>query len=205
MARSAAQDVRDQVNDAPMYSFLRTERVRGPRRAVESELSRLVARGQLRRVHRGLYWKAPRTRYGTPHPRPEQVAREAAGASSGPCGVSAAHLWGLTTQVPAVVEFAVPARIPEVSVPGVRFHARPAARLTWDLSPQEVAAVELLREFDQFAEGRLEDLADRLRDAEGRGDIRLRAITGVAASERHRGARERLGLLLQHLDRDVHG
>ena len=62
----------------------------------------------------------------------------AAGAAAAACQL------GLTTQVPATVEVAAPGKVPE-PVPGVRFTARPFIRRERELSPTEVAVLEVLR------------------------------------------------------------
>ena len=76
----------------------------GPRAAIDQALSRLVRRGQIARVTRGLYVRPNESRWvGKVPPAPEAIARalaEAAGAKVAVHGAEAARHFGLTTQVP---------------------------------------------------------------------------------------------------------
>ena len=81
----------------------------GSRSAVDKALQRLVARGALRRLARGLYDK-PRVDplLGTLWPAVDEVVRALSGKDKlrlQPTGAYAANLLGLTEQVPARVEF----------------------------------------------------------------------------------------------------
>lgn len=75
----------------------------GSREAVDQALSRLVRRGRLLRVGRGLYLCPVESRYGAHAPSPEKVvpamARER-GETVASSGVAAANTLGLTTQIP---------------------------------------------------------------------------------------------------------
>lgn len=84
----------------------------------------------------------------------------AAGAAAAACQL------GLTTQVPATVEVAAPGKVPE-PVPGVRFTARPFIRRERELSPTEVAVLEVLRE-PLLAEASLEEVGRRIPEARRR-------------------------------------
>jgi hypothetical protein len=81
----------------------------GSRSAVDKALQRLVERGALRRLARGLYDK-PRVDplLGTLWPTVDEVVRALSGKDKlrlQPTGAYAANLLGLTEQVPARVEF----------------------------------------------------------------------------------------------------
>jgi len=82
----------------------------GARTAIDQALSRLVRRGDVRRVGRGLYDLPrvnPRFNVVVP-PAPDQVAAAAArrsGAQLLPSGAAAANMLGLSTQVPAKVVY----------------------------------------------------------------------------------------------------
>ena len=65
---------------------------------------------------------------------------EVAGPGSGPAGVSAAYSLGLTTQIPAIEQDAVPGRVPS-AVAGVRFVSRSIERRIAGLRPVEVALI----------------------------------------------------------------
>jgi hypothetical protein len=81
----------------------------GSRASIDQALSRLVRRGELRRVSRGVYGYPERSRLiGELAPRPEQVARALARRGSQRLLVSgayAANLLGLSDQVPARIEY----------------------------------------------------------------------------------------------------
>lgn len=75
----------------------------GTRAAVDQTLSRLVRRGSLVRVGRGLYARPIKGRFGIRPPEPAAVVRaivEQRGESLVPHGAAAANELGLTTQVP---------------------------------------------------------------------------------------------------------
>jgi hypothetical protein len=81
----------------------------GTRAAVDQVLSRLVRRGTLRRVDRGVY-SLPKISavLGELSPEPEAVAQALARRGAQrliPAGAHAANLLGLTTQVPARIEY----------------------------------------------------------------------------------------------------
>jgi len=73
------------------------------RATVDQALSRLVRRGKLLRVGRGIYIRPEKTRFGSRPPSPE-IALKAFAAEKGetvvPHGAAAANALGLTTQVP---------------------------------------------------------------------------------------------------------
>jgi DNA-binding GntR family transcriptional regulator len=74
------------------------------RTAVDQALSRLVRRGSLMRVGRGVYMRPVESRFGTRPPMASQVVEAIArqrGERVAPHGAAAANELGLTTQVPA--------------------------------------------------------------------------------------------------------
>lgn len=81
----------------------------GSRASIDQALSRLVRRGELRRVSRGVYGYPERSRLiGELAPRPEQVAKALARRGCQRLLVSgayAAKLLGLSDQVPARIEY----------------------------------------------------------------------------------------------------
>lgn len=81
----------------------------GSRGAVDLSLSRLVKKGILRRLARGVYVYPEKNRLlGELSPRPEEVAKALARRGAQkllPSGAFAANLLGLTEQVPAKVEY----------------------------------------------------------------------------------------------------
>lgn len=160
-------------------------------------MSRLAAEGEVVRVRKGLYWKGPKTRFGMPLPRPIDVALEVAGPGSGSAGVSAAHRLGLTTQVPATEQVAVPGRVPS-PVPGVRFVSRSIERRIAGLRPLEVALLEVLRDGPGTVEARWTKVGETARRLAAAGEIRPELLAGQLSHEHHVAARQRwdeLGLL----------
>lgn len=121
-------------------------------------LSRLADSRELRRVRKGLYWRGVKTALGMPLPRPDVLAEKIAPVSRGmgPAGLTAAGFLGLTTQLPRVPSYAVPARAPRPdSVPStVHLVSRAACRGRIDagLSAAEVALLEVLRNWNGFVE-----------------------------------------------------
>lgn len=194
---STAQEVRAHVESGPVRAFISAAEIPGPRRAVECEMSRLARRGEVVRVRKGLYWKGPKTRVGMPLPRPAEVALEVTGSGSGLAEISAAHMLGLTTQVPAIEIIAVPGRIP-APIRGVRFVSRSVERRFLGLRPTEVALLEVLRAGPAVIGvpwTKVAEIAKRLaRD----GEIRTGVIDEQVHHEHHVATRQRwiqLGLI----------
>ena len=187
---STAELVRERIEGAPLRSFIETADLPGSRRAVECELSRLVAKGDVARVRRGLYWKGPRTPVGMPLPRalrrwhgdrrPWRRTRKCVRSS----------FLGLTTQVPAIETIAVPGRTP-TPPPGVRFVSRSIERRILGLEPTEVAVLEVLREGPTVIEAPWKDFALVVARARRDGVIRRWLITEQLGHERHVEARQR--------------
>ena len=86
-------------------------------------------------------------------PYPYDVALYIAGPGSGQAGSSASSMLGLTTQVPSVLEIAVPrnGRLP-VAPPGVVFTKRDLWRRRLDLNPLEVVVIEVASDWPQNVE-----------------------------------------------------
>jgi hypothetical protein len=198
-ADAVAGVVRRRVAQLPDRAFLDVRDLPGSRRAVESALSRMAGEGRLVRVRRGTYWKPPPARFGRrARPRPLDAALQVAGRGAGPAGVSAARVFGLTTQVPATEQVGVPGRAPQ-PMDGVRFASRPYSRREHDLNPYEVALLEVLRAFDEVAERPWSRLVAVVRDAIDSGRIRPDRVAEAVGDESHRQARARWQQLAQEL------
>ncbi|MBP9836065.1 MAG: hypothetical protein WA969_14265 [Candidatus Microthrix parvicella] len=187
---STAQNVREHVERNPVRCFISPASIPGSRRAVECEMSRLAAEGEVVRVRKGLYWKGPKTRAGMPLPRPLEVALEIAGLGSGPSGVSAVQSLGLTTQVPAIEQVAVAGRVPAPIV-GVQFVSRSIERRIAGLHPVEVALLEVLRAGPGVVEAPWIDVADVAGRLAKGGAIRPELLAQQLAREYHVAARDR--------------
>ena len=186
---SIAADVRIAVEGLNERSFIRSRDLPGPRTAVEQAFSRIAASGELLRVRPGFYWKGRKTRLGMLKPTDMDIALEVGGPGSGPAGLSASRVFGLTTQVPSVVEVAVPHRTPK-PLPGVRFTSRSVERVVEDLAPVEVAAVEVLRSWPSGSEVSFERFEEELLRERESGRLRPDRVRAVVGKERSPGARE---------------
>lgn len=187
---STAELVREQIAAAPLRGFIAAAELSGSRRAVECELSRLTADGDVLRVRKGLYWKGPKTRFGIAAPRPAETALEVAGPGAGLAEVAAAYLLGLTTQVPSVVVIAVPGRLP-TAVAGARFVSRSIERRIAGLRPVEVALLEVIRGGPALIEEPWSDVGETAERLAADGKVRLDVLTSVVADEHHVATRER--------------
>ena len=206
MTLPIAELVRERVNVAPAGAFVHTfdlVEALGSRVAVEAALHRLTrSAAPLVAVRRGLYFKGKSTRFGMTAPDPLRVGYEVArtrGYTSGvgPAGYSAARALGLTTQVPARHELAVPGRAP-ADLTGVHFTSRSSAGRT-GLRPLEVAVLEILREWPRYAEGTWATFCARVGDLAARGELNPVSIHRAARLERHLSARTHADQLLADL------
>lgn len=186
---SVAGAARHRINRTRPGTFFRRRDFEGGDRAVESALSRLAAEGELVRVRRGLYWRGKKTRFGMTHPSVLEAAVAVGGPGSGPSGTAAAHLLGLTTQVPSTIDVAVPGKTPE-PMRGVRFHSRPYSRRERRLTPIEVAVLEVLRDLDA-AEASWPRVVARIRELIADGTVRAGVLDAEASIEPRVKARER--------------
>jgi hypothetical protein len=186
---SVAGQARHRVSRAAPGTFFRRKDFAGGDRAVESALSRLTAEGELVRVRKGLYFRGKHTRFGMTHPSTLEAALAVGGPGSGPSGVAAAQMLGLTTQVPATAEVAVPGPTPD-PMKGVRFRSRPYSRRERRLTPIEVAVLEVLRD-PHAAEATWPQVAGRIRELIDQGEVRAGVLATEAADEPRVLARER--------------
>jgi len=189
IVRTTAGVMRDQVVMGRSEIFLRRKDFMGSDRAVESALSRLTKAGELVRVRRGLYFRGKTTRFGMTRPSMLDTAIAVAGPGSGPSGIAAAHMLGLTTQVPSTTEVAVPGNAPE-SLRGVRFRSRSYSRRELKLRPLEVAVLEMLRD-PTAAEVAWPDVKQRIVELIASKQVRSQFLAAQVTAERHPDARHR--------------
>ncbi|MXZ79156.1 MAG: hypothetical protein F4Z06_12910 [Acidimicrobiia bacterium] len=187
---NTARLVRERVANAPERSFVAVADMVWPRHAVECELSRLAGRGEVVRVRKGLYWKGPMTRLGMPLPGAMEVGLAVGGVGAGPAALSAAHLLGLTTQVPATETIAVAGRVP-APVPGVRFVSRSVERRVNELRHAEVAVIEVLRDGPAVVEWPWRQLGEVIGSLASDGGIRMSVVDAELRVEHHPLARRR--------------
>ena len=181
--------MRHRVMTGPSEIFLRRKDFKGTDRAVESALSRLTQAEELVRVRRGLYFRGKITRFGMTRPSVLAIAIEMAGPGSGPSGIAAAHMLGLTTQVPGITEVAVPGKAPE-PLRGVRFRSRSYSRRELKLRPIEIAVLELLRD-PTAADVSWSDVKQRIEELVASRQVRRRFIAEGVTAEKHPDVRHR--------------
>lgn len=181
--------------------FWHPEDFDGPPEAVGKALARLTTAGELRRLRRGLYWRGRSTPLGMAPPPASRLATELIGEpGSGPAGLTAALLLGLTTQVPRIDTIAVPGRVPR-PVSGVRFVSREAAWRRRDerLRAGDVALLEVLRSWPDLVEVPPDVAIDLVASLVGDGRIDLGRVVRASSTEPPL-VRERLRALLRRLD-----
>ena len=162
----------------------------GPRGPVDTALSRLARDSALVRIRPGVYWKGVPTPSGMSLPRTSEIGIALGGIGSGPAGVAAANMLGLTTQVPATFLIAVPKRAPAAYV-GLKFTQRPVERLIRCLTPWEVAVLEVLRAGPMVIESGMDEVAEATVQLAHHGRARVETVAAAAISEPHRLARSR--------------
>jgi hypothetical protein len=168
--------IRERVESAAPGTFFRSRDFPGSTSAVETAMSRLAGSGMLKRVHRGLYWKGVRSRFGPGRPPALAVGMELAGGRGvGPAGWTASHVLGLTTQVSPITELTVVGRKPPRAPEGIRFHTR-ANLDRLGLRFHEIALLEVLRDWPATAESDWARLLTVVRDLEFRGLVDLERL-----------------------------
>ncbi|MHB8245899.1 MAG: hypothetical protein ACYDGN_11210 [Acidimicrobiales bacterium] len=191
--------VRDWVDAQPPRSFFQVSDVPGSPRAVQTALSRMASNtdGPIARVRQGLYWTKPKaTRFGSGRPDTTAATLVAAGKGAGPASWSATQALGLSTQVPAVPTVAVLGRAPK-GLSGVRFVGRSNLERR-DLTPLEIAVLEVLRDFPDHTDPGTDwqDLRGRLTALAHAGQISPDRVIAAAKSERRAGISDRARRLL---------
>jgi hypothetical protein len=132
-----------------------------PASAVAPALSRLRARGDIRRARKGVYYFPRRTVLGEVPADPVAVGEAVSRGHSAFAGLSAASALGLTTQVPSRIEIAVEGKRP-IAPHGVEFRPRVGTKRR-GLLPREAALFEVLRDIKNVSDLSPRETADRLR------------------------------------------
>jgi hypothetical protein len=180
----------------PEGSFVRLRDLRaGTDSAKRSAVSKAVKRGELARLHSGIYFKGVRGRFGMSLPRPEEIARVILGREgTGFAGYSAARFLGLTTQVPTSVHVATTSHVQETKVKGVTIHSR-NNRARRELNETEIAILEVLRDPGNFAERGWASVVDTVRQRISSGELRPEIFVHAAREEHSKATRENLARL----------
>lgn len=134
------------------------------------------------RVRRGLYYKGAQTVVGMTTPTPYAIGLHIAGSGSGLAGFAAAAMLGLTTQVPSVLEMAVPrsGQLP-VAPPGVAFVKRDVLRSKLDLNPFEIAVIEVACDWPKTVEEDWDTFEELVKNLVISGALRAVAMVGWGA------------------------
>lgn len=195
--RAAATEARRAILTSA-ERFWRPTDLRLPASTSQHILTALVRGGELRRVRRGLYWRGTKTPLGmSPPPHDALISELTGGKGVGLAGVAAANALRLSTQVPRRAQYAVPHRAP-ASTGAITFVSRTArtGRARSNLNPIEVAALEVLNDWDRVIEVSPDEAMDRLEGLVRDGAIRPRVLARAATTE-PAPARERLKALLE--------
>lgn len=175
--------IRNRVESADPGTFFRSRDFEGSTSAVETAMSRLARDGLLRRVHRGLYWKGVRSRFGTGRPPALAVGVELAGHRGvGPAGWTASRVLGLTTQVPPTTELSVAGRHAPSAPEGIRFHTR-ANLDRLELRFHEIALLEVLRDWPTTTESDWPRLLSVVRDLKSKGLVDVERLKRSVGGE----------------------
>ena len=162
-------------------------------------LGQLVKAGEVRKAGPGSYYVPERSRFGDLRPEPATVISHALGVRAlHLAGRSAANGLGFSTQVPAVLEVALPSgrRVRREGLEGVRVLARSPDRAK--LTPSEAAFLEILRDLDRLSELEPAETVDRVLGLVTSGRVDLRRIVRAATDEPPR-VRAMLGAIGEHL------
>lgn len=196
MGHSIMTSVREQLAALPVDTFIWSHDLVGPLAGVETAISRIAAELQppVLRVRKGLYWRTEWTRFGPSRPGTRQIVYEITGPGTGPAGIAAAHLLGLTTQVPGTEYYAVPGRPPR-PIRGVKFFARSYHRRELGMRPLEVAIIEALKAGDAVIEAEWPSVVRRVGELIEGGHVRRDVLGHVARLEHDLTVRERFATI----------
>ena len=159
-SRSVAERVRKRVLGSRermwrIEDFEDLEDDGGSSSAVNNELRRLVARDELTRVRRGVYWRGTRSRFGTSIAPMADTLKKSVGEREaiGATGWYATNLLGLSTQVAPIETYAVTHRLP-TGLGRVKVTSRVArsARRDAKLTALEVTFLEALDGWERYVE-----------------------------------------------------
>jgi|HubBroStandDraft_1064217.scaffolds.fasta_scaffold04609_2 hypothetical protein len=181
-----ASIVRDSVTSSSPGRFWRPADFRNSPSAVEQAFHRLVDVGELRSVRRGLYWRGTKTLLGMAPPSADKLVRAIVPEKRGigPAGASAAHVLGLSTQMPAKPVFAIPARVPS-PVAGIKMVSRAGCRerVKAKAKAAEVALLEVLRDWAGLVEVDSDEATRIIRSRIADGVLRPAVLAKVARTE----------------------
>jgi hypothetical protein len=197
--KSVARQVRQRVLRS-RDRLWRIEDFEGSPKAVNSELRRLVERGELQRVRRGMYWRGRKSSFGMIAVDEGQALQTAVGDDEaiGATGWNATNALGLSTQVPAVASLAVTHRTPQ-GLERVRVVSRAArnGRRRARLTGLEVTLLEALEGWERYVEVDAGAALVRFGEIVDRDDVRISRLVQASTTEPP-AVRERLRAVLRH-------
>jgi hypothetical protein len=168
--------------------------------AVNSELRRLVARGDLARVRRGVYWRGRSSRFGMIGAPADETVRKLAGRREaiGATGWQAAKALGLSTQVSPVEMLSTTGRPPQ-GLRGIKLVSRAgrSGRREAGLNGTEVTILEALEGWERYVEVGSATALARFVEALARSDVRVERLVSASRTEPP-AVRERLRVVLRH-------
>ncbi len=196
---SVAQQVRRRVLRSGERLW-QVEDFAGSPSAVNNELRRLIARGELMRVRRGVYWRGKKSRFGMIGASQGEAVQKVLGAREavGATGWHATNLLGLSTQVSPVEALAVTHRRPE-GLHNVKVSSRAArsGRREAKLNGIEVTFLEALEGWDRYVETDSATALERFGELLDREDVRVERLVRASRTEPP-VVRERLRAVLRH-------
>ena len=196
---SVAQQVRHRVLRSGERLW-RIEDFGGSPSAVNNELRRLISRGELMRVRRGVYWRGKKSRFGMIGASQGEAVQKVLGAQEavGATGWHATNLLGLSTQVSPIEALAVTHRRPE-GLHNVKVSSRAArsGRREAKLNGMEVTFLETLEGWDRYVEADGATALERFGELLDREDIRVERLVRASRTEPP-VVRERLRAVLRH-------
>jgi Family of unknown function (DUF6088) len=196
---SVAQQVRGRVLRSGERLW-RIEDFEGSPSAVNNELRRLISRGELMRVRRGVYWRGKKSRFGMIGASQGEAVQKVLGAQEavGATGWHATKLLGLSTQVSPVEALAVTHRRPE-GLHNVKVSSRAArsGRREAKLNGMEVTFLEALEGWDRYVEADSATALRRFLELLDREDVRVERLVRASRTEPP-VVRERLRAVLRH-------
>ena len=198
-AKSVAATVRQQVVGGGERLW-RIEDFGGSPSAVNNELRRLVRRGELERVRRGVYWRGKKTRFGMVSAPHDASVRTVVGGTEaiGATGWHATNLLGLSTQVAPIEALAVTRRAPEgLNKVKVTTRAARSGRRDAKLTGLEVTILEALDGWERYIEADATTALDRFADLFRNGGVRVDRLVRASRTEPP-AVRERLRAVLAH-------
>lgn len=180
---SVAQQVRDHVLRS-RERIWHIEDFDGSPKAVNNELRRLVERGELQRIRRGVYWRGRKSRFGMHGVDEGEAVQSVVGQDEaiGATGWNATNLLGLSTQVAPTESLAVTRRVPEgLGHVKVASRASRTGRRKARLNGLEVTVLEALEGWERYVEVSPAEAVRRLGRVLRRPDMRVAKL--VAASD----------------------